>query len=48
MRQWVKEAGKSEGRFVMKRIGVQHLPHAKAGANAAFDDFQLVFHHKSV
>jgi len=26
----VKDAGKSECRFVMKRIGIQNLPHAKA------------------
>ena len=27
----VKDAGKSECRFVMKRIGIQDLSHAKAG-----------------
>jgi hypothetical protein len=27
----VKDDGKSEGRFVMNWIGVQALPHAKAG-----------------
>lgn len=37
MRQWVKEAGKSEGRAVMAGIRVQDLPGAKASANAAFD-----------
>ncbi len=31
MEQRVKDAGESEGRAVTARIGVQDLPHAKAG-----------------
>ena len=32
----------------MARIGVLDLPHAKASANAAFDDFQQVSHYEIV
>ena len=40
--------GESERRAVTVRIGVQDLPHAKASANAAFDDFQQVSRYETI